>query len=150
MNDLQFADDVLARIRARGGPYHARAFLFMLATIEYLQSRLSARRHVTGGELATWDEARREGVPLHISEYGKEIQYRRGDEIAEQISFVPSLIHYAADNRRWLGNQVLQHNLYQSSRTFRWMKRYIARQLYRMLLGPVAAPLVPPMPLDKQ
>ena len=52
MNDLQFADDVLARIRARGGPYHARAFLFMLATIEYLQSRLSARRHVTGGELA--------------------------------------------------------------------------------------------------
>ena len=52
MNDLQFADDVLARIRARGGPYHERAFLFMLATIEYLQSRLSARRHVTGGELA--------------------------------------------------------------------------------------------------
>ncbi len=52
MNDLQFADDVLARIRARGGPYQERAFLFMLATIEYLQSRLSARRHVTGGELA--------------------------------------------------------------------------------------------------
>src|SRR5438132_4371635 len=78
--------------------------------------------------VAVWDEARREGVPLHISEYGKEIQYRRGDEIAEQISFVPSLIHYAADNRRGLGNQVLQHNLYQSSRTFRWMKRYIARR----------------------
>src|SRR5438445_6516615 len=78
--------------------------------------------------VAVWDEARREGVPLHISEYGREIQYRRGDEIAEQISFVPSLIHYAADNRRWLGNQVLQHNLYQSSRTFRWMKRYIARR----------------------
>ena len=32
----------------------------------------------------------------------------------------------------------------------RCLKRYIARQLYRMLLGPVAAPLVPPMPLDKQ
>jgi len=52
VNELQFADDVLARIRARGGPYHERAFLFVLATIEYLQSRLSARRHVTGGELA--------------------------------------------------------------------------------------------------
>ena len=52
MNELQFADDVLARIRARGGPYQERAFLFVLATIEYLQSRLSARRHVTGGELA--------------------------------------------------------------------------------------------------
>ena len=52
MNDLQFADDVLARIRARGGPYHERGFLFVLATIEYLQCRLDARRHVTGAELA--------------------------------------------------------------------------------------------------
>ena len=52
MTELQFADDVLARIRARGGPYHDRAFLFVLATIEYLQSRLDLRRHVTGAELA--------------------------------------------------------------------------------------------------
>ncbi|MEP7176021.1 MAG: Minf_1886 family protein [Gemmatimonadales bacterium] len=52
MTDLQFADDVLARIRARGGAYHERGFLFVLATIEYLQSRLEARRHVTGAELA--------------------------------------------------------------------------------------------------
>jgi uncharacterized repeat protein (TIGR04138 family) len=52
VTELQFADDVLARIRARGGPYHERAFLFVLATIEYLQSRLDLRRPVTGGELA--------------------------------------------------------------------------------------------------
>jgi uncharacterized repeat protein (TIGR04138 family) len=52
VNELQFADDVLARLRARGGPYHERGFLFVLATIEYLQSRLEARRHVTGAELA--------------------------------------------------------------------------------------------------
>jgi uncharacterized repeat protein (TIGR04138 family) len=52
MNDLQFADDVLARIRAYGGRYHERAYLFVLAAIEYLQSRLELRRHVTGAELA--------------------------------------------------------------------------------------------------
>lgn len=52
MNELQFADDVLARIRAKGGTYHERAYLFVLATIEYLQSRLDVRRHVTGAELA--------------------------------------------------------------------------------------------------
>jgi uncharacterized repeat protein (TIGR04138 family) len=52
VNDLQFADDVMARIRARGGHYHERGYLFVLASIEYLQSRLEARRHVTGGELA--------------------------------------------------------------------------------------------------
>ena len=34
MNELQFADDVLARIRARGGQYHERGYLFLLATIE--------------------------------------------------------------------------------------------------------------------
>jgi uncharacterized repeat protein (TIGR04138 family) len=52
MNELQFAADVLARIRAKGGTYHERAYLFVLATIEYLQSRLDVRRHVTGSELA--------------------------------------------------------------------------------------------------
>ena len=52
MSQLQFAEDVLARIRARGGQYHERGYLFMLATIEYLQSRLEARRHVSGAELA--------------------------------------------------------------------------------------------------
>ena len=52
MNELQFADDVIARIRARGGQYHERGYLFVLATIEYLQSRLDARRHVSGAELA--------------------------------------------------------------------------------------------------
>jgi uncharacterized repeat protein (TIGR04138 family) len=52
MNDLQFADDILARIRACDGSYHERAYLFVLAAIEFLQSRLPSRRHVTGGELA--------------------------------------------------------------------------------------------------
>jgi uncharacterized repeat protein (TIGR04138 family) len=52
VNELQFADDVLARIRARGGAYHERAYLFMLATVEYIQTRLPVRRHVTGQELA--------------------------------------------------------------------------------------------------
>jgi uncharacterized repeat protein (TIGR04138 family) len=52
VNDLQFADDVLARIRAQGGSYHERAYLFVLATVEYIQTRLPVRRHVTGPELA--------------------------------------------------------------------------------------------------
>ena len=52
MNDLQFADDVMARIRARGGQFHERAYLFVLGTIEFLQTSLEARRHVTGAELA--------------------------------------------------------------------------------------------------
>lgn len=52
VNELQFANDVLDRIRARGGTYDERGYLFVLATIEYIQSRLEMRRHVTGQELA--------------------------------------------------------------------------------------------------
>jgi len=52
VNNLQFADGVIARIRARGGHYDERAYLFVLAAVEYLQGRLEQRRHVTGAELA--------------------------------------------------------------------------------------------------
>jgi len=52
VNDLQLADDVLARIRAHGGQYHERAYLFVLASIEFIQSRIEVRRHVTAQELA--------------------------------------------------------------------------------------------------
>jgi uncharacterized repeat protein (TIGR04138 family) len=51
--ELQFADGVLARLHARGGTrYDERAYLFVLAGIEFLQNRLDARRHVTGQELS--------------------------------------------------------------------------------------------------
>lgn len=52
MSNLQFADGVLARIRARGGHFDERGYLFVLAAVEYLQARLEHRRHVTGAELA--------------------------------------------------------------------------------------------------
>ena len=52
MNDLQFAEDVMARIRARGGSYHERGYIVVLGAVEFLQSRLDARRHVSAAELA--------------------------------------------------------------------------------------------------
>lgn len=75
-----------------------------------------------------WNETAREGRPLHIPDFGR--QQQQG---GETISVVPSLIHYADDNRRWIGNQVLQKGLYHSNHTFRWMKRYISnRSPYRV------------------
>lgn len=52
MIELQLADEVLARIRARGGHYDERSYLFVLAAIEYAQVRLPVRRHLTGAELS--------------------------------------------------------------------------------------------------
>lgn len=52
MTELQFSADILARLEARDDRYHERAYLFVLGAIEFLQTRLPARRHVTGEELA--------------------------------------------------------------------------------------------------
>jgi uncharacterized repeat protein (TIGR04138 family) len=52
VSQLDFADDVLARIRDRAGRFDERAYLFVLAALEHLQARLPERRHVTGEELA--------------------------------------------------------------------------------------------------
>ena len=52
MTELQFADDILARIREKGGAFDERGYLFVLASIEFIQSRLDVRRHVSGQELA--------------------------------------------------------------------------------------------------
>ena len=52
MTELQFADEVLARIRQREDRFDERAYFFVLAAIEFLQTRLPARRHVSGAELA--------------------------------------------------------------------------------------------------
>jgi uncharacterized repeat protein (TIGR04138 family) len=52
VSQLDFADDVMARIREKSGRYDERAYLFVLAALEHLQKNLSARRHVSGEELS--------------------------------------------------------------------------------------------------
>ena len=61
-----------------------------------------------------WDAQRSEGVPVHIPEYGKRSQHSE-----EQISVIPSVIHYADANRRWIGQQVFDREVYNSRRTLR-------------------------------
>lgn len=51
MNGLRFASDVMAKLRQRGDTYDERAYLFVLASIEFLQGRLPERRHVSGAEV---------------------------------------------------------------------------------------------------
>lgn len=52
MSQLEFADELMARISPRAGRFHPRAFFFVLAALEHQQQVLPARRHVTGAELA--------------------------------------------------------------------------------------------------
>ena len=52
MAQLAFRDGIMDRIRAREPRFHERAYLFILAALEYSQSRLAERRHITGRELA--------------------------------------------------------------------------------------------------
>ena len=52
MNDLQLADEILVRIRNLDGHYHERAYLFVLAALEYGQRKRAVRGHMSGQELA--------------------------------------------------------------------------------------------------
>lgn len=88
-----------------------------------MSGRLAVDFGTSNTLVAVWDAARKEGVPLQIPDYGQ-VSLQGG----ESIAIIPSLIHYAEDKRRWIGNQVLQQGLYESRLTFRWMKRYIAQR----------------------
>lgn len=51
--ELVFRDGVMDRIRLRERRFHEQAYLFVLAALEFQQSRLAERRHISGRELAT-------------------------------------------------------------------------------------------------
>src|SRR5207245_571298 len=44
--------EAFAQIRRHDGRYHERGYMFVLAALEYAQSKLPARRHLSGAELA--------------------------------------------------------------------------------------------------
>jgi len=52
MSELAFRDGIMDRIRLKERRYDERAYLFVLAALEYCQQRLTERRHITGQELA--------------------------------------------------------------------------------------------------
>ena len=52
MNEFATLEAAFAQIRERDGRYHERAYVFVLAALEFAQGRLPARRHLTGGELS--------------------------------------------------------------------------------------------------
>src|SRR5919205_531309 len=50
LSELNFRDGVMDRIRLRERRYDERAYLFVLAGLEYCQQHLPERRHITGQE----------------------------------------------------------------------------------------------------
>ena len=52
MPELAFRDGVMDRIRLRESRFDERAYLFVLAALEFVQQRIPERRHLTGRELA--------------------------------------------------------------------------------------------------
>ncbi len=52
MNDLELTEAVWQRVRSLDGRFHERAYLFVLAALEYSQCKTGIRGHITGGDLA--------------------------------------------------------------------------------------------------
>lgn len=88
-----------------------------------MTGRLAVDFGTSNTVLAAWDAIRQEALLLHIPEYSQVTLQEK-----QEISTIPSLIHYTSDKRRWIGSQVFRQGLYNSPRTFRWMKRYISHR----------------------
>lgn len=52
LGELAFRDGVWEQIRFRESRFHERAYLFVLAALEFQQTRMPSRRHIDGRELA--------------------------------------------------------------------------------------------------
>lgn len=52
MAELAFRDGIMDRIRLHERRFDERAYLFVLAALEYSQAQLKERRHINGRELA--------------------------------------------------------------------------------------------------
>ena len=52
LSELAFRDGIMDQIRLREPRFHERAFLFVLSALEFSQTRLPERRHISGAELA--------------------------------------------------------------------------------------------------
>jgi len=50
--EIRLAPELVDRLRRSESHYDEQAYLFVLESIEYLQNRLTIRRHVSGAELA--------------------------------------------------------------------------------------------------
>ena len=52
MAELAFREGIMDRIRIHEPRFHEQAYLFVLSALEMCQAQLTARRHITGVELA--------------------------------------------------------------------------------------------------
>ena len=52
MNEIELSEAIWQRVRALDGRYHERAYLFVLAALEFSQRKAGQRGHITGGELS--------------------------------------------------------------------------------------------------
>ena len=52
MTELQFAEEILQRLRERNPRFHEKAYLFLLSALHHVLDGLDEPRHISGRELA--------------------------------------------------------------------------------------------------
>jgi uncharacterized repeat protein (TIGR04138 family) len=53
MTHVQFADEIMDRLRERNPRFHGKAYLFLLSALHHVLKSMDQPRHITGVELAT-------------------------------------------------------------------------------------------------
>jgi uncharacterized repeat protein (TIGR04138 family) len=52
MTEVEFADEILDRLRERNPRFHGKAYLFVLSSLHHVMESLERPRHISGPELA--------------------------------------------------------------------------------------------------
>lgn len=88
-----------------------------------MAGRLAVDFGTSNTVVAVWDQAAGEGRPLAVPDYAHQFADGGGE-----VPVVASVIHYAAEGRLLVGEQVRRADVVNAPGTFRWMKRYIVHR----------------------
>jgi molecular chaperone DnaK len=78
--------------------------------------------------ISAWNEELGRAETLELPEWSRTFPADGNGGCDEELSVIPSLIHFASSGEQWIGCQVEERNLAESSSTVRWMKHYLASQ----------------------
>jgi molecular chaperone DnaK (HSP70) len=79
--------------------------------------------------VALWDDSQGEALPLILPDFSRNVAVAGAQGEFGEVPIIPSLIHYVDKDRRWIGQQVFEQELYEAHETFRWMKRFVSRRM---------------------
>jgi len=100
----------------------------MLERGKQVPDRIAIDFGTSNAVISAWNEELGKAETLDLPGWSRSFAADRAGNSDEEISVIPSLIHFAHSGEQWIGRQVEERGLAESASTVRWMKHYLASQ----------------------